>query len=116
MTALDTDFTISVVDVENACRNVRTQLERLWPQGSSRVPSREQVMGVFGDVRLVLLKQAAVNLRRLESPFMQAAMRITDSEPKIHHNPVEETTVKSDMELKHEALRESRRRRLTQRD
>lgn len=111
MAILDTDFTLSVVDIENCYRNNRNEFDKLWPEGSSRSPSRAQVMSVLGDFRLALLKQAAVNLRRLESPFMQAAMRITGSEPKIHKSP-EPAEGKSDMELKHEALREARRKRL----
>lgn len=116
MAVLDTDFTLSVVDVENAHRNIRASLEKLWPDQSARTPSRAQVMGIFGDVRLALLKQATLNLRRLESPFMQAAMRITNSEPQIHASPVVVTTEKSEMELKHEAIREARRKRLSNRD
>lgn len=112
MTTLDTDFTLSVVDVENCYRNNRNEFDRLWPEGSTRTPSRGQVMGVLGDLRLALLKQATVNLRRIESPFMQAAMRITNSEPKIHKSPEAPVEVKSEMELKHEALREARRKRL----
>lgn len=113
---LDTDFTVSVVDVENAYRNIRAEFERLWPAQSARIPNRSQVMGILGDMRLHLLKQAATNLRRIESPFMQAAMRITNTEPKIHETPVVETSEKSEMELKHEALREARRKRLLNRD
>ncbi len=113
---MDTDFTVSVVDVENAHRNTRAELEKLWPANSARAPSRAQVMAVFGDMRLYLLKQAAMNLRRIESPFMQAAMRITNTEPKIHETPVVETSEKSEMEQKHEALREARRKRLLNRD
>jgi hypothetical protein len=116
MTALDTDFTISVVDVENTYRNMRASLDKLWPTGTTRPPSKEQVAAVFGDMRLALIQKATLNLRRIESPFMQAAMRVTNTEPKIYATPVEVTSEKSEMELKHEALREARRKRLVNRE
>ena len=112
---LDTDFTISVVDVDNAHRNVRDSLDKLWPEATTRPPSKSQMIGILSDLRLTLLKQATANIRRLESPFMKAAMRITGTEPVIHASSVDVVPEKTEMEIKFEANREARRKRLSNR-